>query len=479
MIFPTFEFAAFFLIVFIGFWYVFRRPVDRRIFLTAAGYAFYAFWDWRFCFLLLASTAVSWVFGLLIGRQKEYLWRKILLVSFVVINLAILGFFKYWDALSQSINSLLVLRRGSAEGGFLLPIVKVALPVGLSFYTFKAMSYVFDVFMCKIPASAKPLDVALYVSFFPQISSGPIMHAAAFIPQIEGVCGLGIEPGSRPIDFSRASYLIGSGLFKKLILANFLSTLLVDPVFADLSAHHTLEVLLAAVGYSAVIYADFSGYSDMAIGFALLLGFDTTENFRRPYTAFSVTDFWKRWHITFSSWLREYLYFSFGGSRFGKARTLFALVATMILGGLWHGPRLTFVIWGVMQGVALAIERAFSAGERRSPVRWKSSLQVCSTFAFVTVSWIVFRAASPRDVLAFFVSLANFDAPIATLAPLHGFLLALAFASHAIPPSLSARAYDAWAWLPFPAKGLLSGAFIALLSALSMSGVAPFIYFQF
>lgn len=483
MIFPTFEFAGFFLCVFVGFWYVFRRNRDRRLFLTAASYAFYAFWDWRFCFLLLASTVAAWLFGVLIGAQREHFRRKAVLVLSVVFFLLVLAFFKYWVAFSGAVND--ILSRAAAQGpagatpSFLLPVIEIALPVGLSFYTFKAMSYVFDVYLCKMPPSKDVLDVALYVSFFPQLASGPIVHAADFIPDMERAVAAGIEPGSRPIELSRAFALLGSGLFKKLVLANFLSTLFVDPVFSDLAARNSLEVLLAAFGYSAVIYADFSGYSDMAIAVALLLGFETPANFKRPYAAFSVTDFWKRWHITFSSWLREYLYFSFGGSRFGKRRTLFALVATMMLGGLWHGPKATFVAWGAMQGVALALERAFGTGERKSVSRWKAALQVSATFLFATASWLVFRASSLESVGEWARALANFEAPITLLTPTVLCTLAVALGIHAIPDSARSRASSAWTALPFPLKGVAAALFLAALHVVSMSGVAPFIYFQF
>ncbi len=479
MIFPTFEFAGFFLCVFVGFWYVFRRNRDRRIFLTAASYAFYAFWDWRFCFLLLASTVAAWLFGVLIGAQREHFRRKAVLVLSVVFFLLVLGFFKYWGAFSLVVNMLLARGAAPAESSFLLPVIQIALPVGLSFYTFKSMSYVFDVYLCKMPPSKGALDVALYVSFFPQIASGPIVHAADFFPQIERASAAGIEPGSRPIALSRALALLGSGLFKKLVLANFLSTLFVDPVFSDLASRHSLEVLLAAFGYSAVIYADFSGYSDMAIALALLLGFETPANFKRPYAAFSVTDFWKRWHITFSSWLREYLYFSFGGSRFGIRRTLFALVATMMLGGLWHGPKATFVVWGAMQGVALALERAFGSGERKSPSGLKYALRVIGTFLFATASWLVFRASSLEAVAEWARSLGNFGAPITLLTPTVIVTLAVALGIHAIPDSARSGALSVWTALPLVCKGVVAAAFLAALHVVSMSGVAPFIYFQF
>ena len=492
MLFPTFSFAVFFFAVFVGFWYVLRRNIERRIFLVAASYFFYALWDWRFCGLLLLSTAANYGFALLVGGSKEHAWRKAFLVLSVVFNLLLLGFFKYYNFFAESANALIgyfahgsaasataAAATGAQSGGFIFPALAIIMPVGISFYTFKSMSYVFDVYLCELPAVRSFLDVALYVSFFPQIASGPIVHAVDFIPQIEQATALGAEPGSKPIEAARAFELFMSGLLKKMVFANFLSTLFVDPVLSDPSTYNAIEVALAAVGYSVVIYSDFSGYSDMAIAVALLLGFKTPANFNRPYVSFSVTEFWKRWHITFSSWLRNYLYFSMGGSRFGKARTLVALFFTMVLGGLWHGAALTFVAWGVMQGLALALERGFGYGNTRHPNALVAAIQIALTFAFVTLSWLVFRAPSLDSVLAWFAALGNFSKGITLLSPLVIALLAAGLAMHAIPERARASCRSAWVALPVVARGGAIAAFFALLAVVSMSGVAPFIYFQF
>lgn len=475
MLFPTFEFAGFFLLVFIGFWYVFRRGRDRRLFLAAASYAFYAFWDWRFCFLLLGATAANYGFAALMGKTREHLKRKLVLVLAVAANLLLLGFFKYWNFFALSLTGL----SASASWGWSLPVLNLVMPVGISFYTFKNLSYVFDVYLCKLPPVQRFLDVVLYVSFFPQIASGPIVHAVDFLPGVEAAATAGIEPGSKPIAYDRATLLILSGLFKKLVFANFLSTLFVDSVLSDPLAHGTLENLIAAVGYSAVMYADFSGYSEMAIGAALLLGFETPANFNRPYTSHSVTEFWKRWHITFSSWLREYLYFAMGGSRFGKVRNLAALFFTMVLGGLWHGAALTFVIWGVMQGLALALERLFNYGITRSPVWWKAALQVSFTFIFTTLSWMVFRAPSLESVGLWFRSLTRITVLPSALSPTVALLLAAALGIQWYPEGARKKGFSLWVALPLPVKSLLTGLSLVLLGIVSMSGVAPFIYFQF
>ncbi len=479
MLFPTFSFLLFFLVVFVGFWYVFRTANTRRVFLLAANFIFYAFWDWRFCFLLLFSAAVNYAFGLFVGRSREHLPRKAFLVLSVAFNLLLLGFFKYYGFFAEQVNALILRLSKAGSAAPLLPVIAVIMPVGISFYTFKAMSYVFDIYLCKIQAEKNFADVLLYISFFPQIASGPIVHAADFMPALPAALSAGTEAGAKPIRFDNASALIVSGLLKKLIFSNFLMTLTVSPVFEDLAAVHCLDALFAALAYTVVIYCDFSGYSDMAIGVALLLGFETPENFRRPYASFSVTEFWKRWHITFSSWLRDYLYFSLGGSRFGLARTLFALFFTMLLGGLWHGASWTFLLWGAMQGAALAIERAFRYGEKPSARLYLRILQTAGTFLFVMISWVVFRASSLSEAGSWFRALARFDAPISFVAPLPALLILFGILMHFVPEKISAALFRFWTLSPFYVKACLLAVFFAALNAVGMSAVAPFIYFSF
>ena len=478
MLFPTFSFLLFFLAVFIGFWYVFRAPATRRAFLVFANFAFYAFSSIPFCALLLASALANYAFALLIGKNREYLQRKTFLIISIVFNLLILGFFKYYGFFAEQVNALILgLSRGSATR--LLPIIAVGMPLGLSYYTFKAMSYVFDVYLCKINATSNFADVLIYISFFPQIASGPIVHAEDFFPSLPQALSAGAGAAEKPIRFDKASALIVSGLAKKLVFSNFLSTLVVSPVFEDLTAVHSLDALFAAFAYTIVIYCDFSGYSDIAIGVALLLGFETPLNFRRPYASFSVTEFWKRWHITFSAWLRDYLYFSLGGSRFGLARTLFALLFTMVLGGLWHGASWTFLLWGAMQGAALVLERALGYGERPAKNIALRVLQTAGTFLFATLSWVVFRASSIAEIGEWLRALANFDSSISFVAPLPLILAGAGLLMHFVPQRINAALFRAWTLSPFYVKGALLAAFFAGLSAVGMSAVAPFIYFSF
>lgn len=445
-----------------------------------ANFVFYAFWNWRFYFLILLSALSNYAFGMLVGASREYVRRKIFLVVSVVWNLLFLGFFKYYTFFAEQMNALILHFAGA--GGtetFLFPTLAIVMPLGVSFYTFKAMSYVFDIYLCKIPASKRLSDVLLYISFFPQVSSGPIVHAVDFLPSLPGNLEAGIAPDSRPIQFDRACVLIASGLLKKLVFSNFLSTLVVTPVFSDLSAVCCVDSLFAALAYTVVIYCDFSGYSDLAVAAALLLGFETPENFHRPYASFSVTEFWKRWHISFSSWLRDYLYFSMGGSRFGLRRTLAALFFTMILGGLWHGAAWTFLLWGAMHGAALACERLCKHDSAPSGKPAGVVFQTILTFLFIVVSWIVFRASSLEEVGGWFASLVRFGEPVRFISPLTAVLVVAGIFMHFIPAAVRAFCFRLWRYTPAVAKVALLAVFFACLNVLGMSAVAPFIYFQF
>ena len=358
MFFPTISFAVFFLLVFFLYWYIFRQEKERKILLTAASYFFYAMWDWRFCILLFVFTLINYFYGFLLDKEKNYAPRKAIVIIICIIDILYLGFFKYLYSLLSYLNqffpdmfvnsTLLTLRSWS-----------LLVPVGISYYTFRCMSYVFDIYLCKI-RHVKPFwDFLLYVSFFPQLSSGPIVQAEYFLKDLPRALNCDNEKGAKPIAFDRAIVFLISGLYKKMIISNFLTILVTDKIFANPSFYNTWELIFGVISYTIIIYADFSGYSDMAIGIGILLGFNTPANFNRPYISKSVTEFWRRWHISFSSWLRDYLYFGLGGSRFGLARALFALFFTMLIAGLWHGASWTFLIWGAMQGAMLCIERIF------------------------------------------------------------------------------------------------------------------------
>ena len=513
MLFPTLRFALFFSVVFFLYWYVFRRKRQRIVLLTCASYFFYACWDWRFCLLLFGVSALSGLTGYLLGIQKNYIPRTITMITGTVLHILFLGFFKYFYTAVSFFNYTFF--NGQLQAPLLLQLqsYSLLLPVGISYYTFRSMSYIFDIYLCKMRPVQSFIEVLLYISFFPQLASGPIVQAEAFFTALPDNLTQDVR-AERPIAFDRSVLLILSGLYKKMVLATFLSVLAVDPVFANPAQCNTLELLVALVSYTFVIYCDFSGYSDMAIGIGLLLGFEAPQNFNRPYLSQSVSEFWRRWHISFSSWLRDYVYFSFGGSRYGLVRTVFALVGTMFIAGVWHGGSIPFVLWGLLQGIACAAERvaavlgkerraaaintaagnqeslitatAVSDKSRRAMVQFagqnidmKRLLRLGGMFAFINISWLIFRSSTIREITLYLSSLKNITQPLRTV---HWFVLvplAAAFLLQ-IPKEETRRAYFArYVRLPLAVKAAAVVLFFVGINIVSTSGIAPFIYFGF
>ncbi|OHV37908.1 MULTISPECIES: MBOAT family O-acyltransferase [Pseudofrankia] len=344
MVFPTIEFAAFFLVVMALSWWLMPRPRYWKPFMLAASYFFYGYTDTRFVLLLVASTLVNQAAATLLARRRD---RRIL-IGAIAADLGLLAWFKYYGFFALSVDRTL----DQIGLGAPLPLLQVALPIGISFFTFQALSYVIDVWRGDT-RPAKLIDFAVYEAFFPHLVAGPIVRAREFIPQLA-------SPRDRAaVPATRAVFLICGGLVKKVVLADLLARRLVDPVFDTPGQHSSIEVLVAIYGYAVQIYCDFSAYSDIAIGIALLLGFRFPDNFDRPYAATSLREFWRRWHLTLSRWLRDYVYVPLGGSRRGPRRTQLNLLITMVLGGLWHGAAWTFVCWGAAHGAGLAAERAF------------------------------------------------------------------------------------------------------------------------
>ena len=513
MLFPTLRFALFFSVVFFLYWYVFRRKRQRIVLLTCASYFFYACWDWRFCLLLFGVSALSGLTGYLLGIQKNYIPRTVTMITGTVLHILFLGFFKYFYTAVSFLNYTFF--NGQLQAPLLLQLqsYSLLLPVGISYYTFRSMSYIFDIYLCKMRPVQSFIEVLLYISFFPQLASGPIVQAEAFFTTLPDNLTQDAT-AERPIAFDRSVLLILSGLYKKMVLATFLSVLAVDPVFANPAQCNTLELLVALVSYTFVIYCDFSGYSDMAIGIGLLLGFEAPQNFNRPYLSQSVSEFWRRWHISFSSWLRDYVYFSFGGSRYGLVRTVFALVGTMLIAGVWHGSSIPFVLWGGVQGLACAAElvvavlgkerrataintaagnqeslitaTAVSDKPRRGIVRFAGRnidmnrlFRIGRVFVFINISWLIFRSNTVREIALYFSSLKNITQPLRTV---HWFVLvplAAAFLLQ-IPKEETRRAYFArYVRLPLAVKAAAVVLFFVGLNIVSTSGVAPFIYFGF
>ena len=470
MLFPTLNFLIFFLIVLALAWALVERDAWRKLVLTAASYVFYAFWDWRFTFLLLGNTAAIYLVGLWIGAARTHRARKTAAGVGVAVMLAVLGFFKYFEFFVGSLNDLL--RAAGLERE--IPIFEVILPVGISFFTFQGISYVLDVYHRIIPPTRNFLDLALFKSFFPQLVAGPIVRAADFMPQLKK------KPDVTRLHISLGFTLIVWGLFKKSIVANYLAIDLVDKVFLDPQRYGGLDVLLGVYGYAVQIYCDFSAYSDIAIGAAMLLGYVFPRNFDQPYRSASLSEFWRRWHISLSSWLRDYLYIPLGGNRRGRVRTYVNLTITMLLGGLWHGAAWKFVMWGALHGVGLAVERLALGKRRAARATWgPKPLAIILVFNFVCLGWIFFRArdfSSALDVIAALFDWSN--APeLAT--PLSLLLIALGIAMHFTPRDLINRVETVFWRMPAAAMGAGCGLFVALVESFGLDGAAPFIYFQF
>jgi len=469
MLFPTLNFGLFFVVVFFLAWSLARWPDLRTWLLVFASYAFYAFWDARFMALLLGSTLINWSMAHIVHRLDDQRRRKLVVGVAVALNLAVLGVFKYFNFFADSLNTALYSLGVTRE----LPYLDVALPVGISFFTFHGISYVVDLYRGKLARPAPFSHLLLYISFFPQLVAGPIVRASFFLPQIAA------KPDPRDIKACRAFLLILGGLFKKVIIANYLATDLVDDAFFDPTRYGTLDLLLAVYGYALQIYCDFSAYTDIAIGVAALLGYRFPQNFNQPYRALGIQDFWRRWHISLSTWLRDYLYIPLGGNT-GDWRRYRNLMITMLLGGLWHGAAWTFVIWGALHGLALVAEHwaREHLGIRLSGRLWHAA-GIFLTFHFVCLTWIFFRAPDFAHAFLYLDGLTRISAKLTLASP---FLLLLVFgtlAAQFLPPDRMERIEAAIGRMPMALQGALVGLAIVAIDAFGPSGVAPFIYFQF
>ncbi|MEH3107270.1 MAG: MBOAT family protein [Sphingomonas fennica] len=470
MLFPTLTFGLFFLAVFAAVWAV-RDNEWRKILLLLASWVFYGAWDWRFVALLIGSAFLNWGLARLIAAEPdegEGGRGKLLVTVGVIGNLAILGFFKYFDFFLEQLGVLLA----GLGFGRDLPLMQIVLPVGVSFFTFQGMSYLIDVYRRRVPA-ASLLDITLLMSFFPHLVAGPIVRASHLVPQFRE------RPTLTKGMVTMALLLIVWGLFKKAVVASELSVNLVDPVFFDPSAHSRFDLAAAAYGYAAQIYCDFSAYSDMAIGIAALLGYRFPNNFDQPYRAASLQDFWRRWHISLSSWLRDYLYVPLGGNRRGFVRQCINLFLTMVIGGFWHGAKWTFLIWGAIHGTVLVIERVAArlrGGEEPLLPRWAG---VILTFHVVLVAWVFFRAESFDGAMAYLAGLWRGGSVSDVATPLGLVLIGGGLMIHFTPPRLGQRIAAAALPVPWPILGIATGIAILVIDAMRYEGVAPFIYYQF
>ena len=371
MVFTQAEFLIFFVAVLALVWSA-RTRLVRNLILLFASYYFYAYWDYRFCGLLLLSTVVDFIVAKAMHRSERHSVRKALLAVSVFVNLGILACFKYADFFIDSARQIF---DSAGLGSGTLGLI---LPVGISFYTFQTLSYTIDVYRRKLVPTNSILDFALYVAFFPQLVAGPIVRARELLPQLATMPSF-----SRRRCYGGFQQML-RGLVKKVLLADRLGEM-VDVVFAGPELYHGATVSIAVLAYAGQIYYDFSGYTDIATGVAKMLGYRFPANFRHPYLATSMADFWHRWHMTLSRWLRDYLYISLGGNRGTKLATYRNLIITMTLGGLWHGAAWTFVLWGLLHGIALAIERAI-------PMRLPKLLGGLMVMGIVLSGWVLFRS---------------------------------------------------------------------------------------
>jgi alginate O-acetyltransferase complex protein AlgI len=496
LLFPTIRFAIFFALVLPTSWLLMPKPVRWRVFMIAASFFFYVSWSRHYALLLAGSIVGNQVMANVIHRAKDDRARRAALVAAIVGNLAVLGWFKYAGFFADSTAS------GLEWIGihWRPPIPNVLLPIGISFFTFQALSYVIDVSR-RVARPARFLDFAVYLSFFPHLVAGPIVRASEFLPQLRRLR----DP--RHVDAGLAFWLITAGLFKKVVVSSYLATA-ANRVFDFPRQHGGLEALVGVYAYALQIYADFSGYTDIAIGLALLLGFRFPVNFDAPYTATSLHDFWRRWHITLSRWLRDYLYVGLGGNRGGRLRTYRNIMLTMLLGGLWHGAAWTFVCWGALQGGGLVVERwwrdrrtvgqrqpsAVAAARSGAPATFAGApefeihgatrdlrghiwLRRIATFNFVCLGWIFFRAATVDDAFTIIGRVLFHHGGKVDLRVVA--VIGLMLASQYVPTDIVSRLQSSISrWSVAAQASALAGALI-VIDALGPTGIAPFIYFSF
>jgi len=390
MLFNSIEFLIFFIIVFILYWFVTNKNLKvQNALLLISSYVFYGWWDWRFLSLIIISSFVDFLLAKKIVATAESKKRKLLLYCSIFVNLGFLGVFKYYNFFVDSFINLL----SQFDINTNFRTLNIILPVGISFYTFQTLSYTIDVYKKKMSTTNDMLSFFTFVAFFPQLVAGPIERAKHLLPQFEK---------KRVFDYEtvkKGGQLILIGFFKKIVIADSLAVL-VDAVYNNLESYTGFPMVVATLFFAFQIYCDFSGYSDIAIGTARLMGFDLMTNFRQPYFSTSLTEFWRRWHISLSTWFRDYVYIPLGGSRVYNPRVYINIFLTFLLSGLWHGANWTFVIWGAIHGFVLVIEK-MTFKKIESENKFLHLSRMALTFLIVCVAWVFFRSNNIND--AFFI----------------------------------------------------------------------------
>lgn len=464
MSFNSIEFA-FFLPIFLIFYYaIYRKERSRDILLLVGSYLFYMSWYWQYAGIIALSTMVDYLIGRKLGTTRIKVKRKLLLLASLGVNLGILALFKYYNFFYSSGQSLLSSFGITIADGY----HDLLLPVGISFYTFQTLSYTIDVYREKIPSESSFIKFAVFVSFFPQLVAGPIVKAKEFLPQLRDRLTL------NKVEWDQGLQLIFIGLFKKIVIADLLAFLAVDPIFSNPESYSSVDLLVGLYAYSFQIYCDFSGYSDIAIGVALLMGFRLPVNFNQPYISQTPSEFWRRWHISLSSWLREYLYFSLGGNRGSWFFTARNLLLTMLIGGLWHGAGFNFILWGGFHGLILILTRRLSI---ENELNVQFIIKVLVNYHLIVFSWLLFRVSDMATFKTYISGLIEFESG-SELSLLFYLVLGIAAITHFCPRGLWKKAVDSFEGVVLPLKSLVYlGAMMFYVGA--SIGAETFIYFQF
>lgn len=489
LIFTRFYFWAFFTVVLAIYVALYKKKAIRNIFLFGVSLFFYYKTSGFYFVLLIFSTIVDYFIGNAIFHSKEKLNRKLLVALSVTINLFVLGYFKYSYLFIDSINFIFsqnfevvnhFAQWSNSFTGSNFDIDKIILPVGISFFTFQTISYTVDIYRGHVTPVKNILDFGFYVSFFPQLVAGPIVRASEFVPQLYKDFNLTKQ------EFGLAIFMIINGLLKKMWVSDYIAVNFIDRVFSNPQMYGGIENLLALYGYSIQVYLDFSGYTDIAIGVALLLGFRLPQNFNSPYKAQSTGEFWKRWHISLSTWLKDYLYIPLGGSKKGKIRTNINLMITMLLGGLWHGASWKFVIWGGLNGIGLVVYKLW---RKISPFKdnnswWVRFYAIFLTFNFITFTRIWFRADNTEKAnqlmyqIVHAIDFSQFGAIITAYYPIL-LLMIFAYIVHWLPTKIKNWYKNLFINSPIWLKIIAAIIVVFLIYQTRTADVQPFIYFQF
>ena len=483
--------SGLFFFLFIGFFVIYillrKNTLARIIYVTAFSLYFYYKSSGLYFVLLLATATSDFCIGLMMSKTESKLHKKLWVTLSLLVNLGMLSYFKYFNFLGDiivgAINELGFQWGNNTMLWMSFKHWDIFLPVGISFFTFQSISYIIDLYRDRIKPLHRWIDYVFYVSFFPQLVAGPIVRARDFIPQIYR------NPIVTRAEMGEGLFLIICGLFKKAVISDYISLNFVDRVFDQPLLYSGLENLFGVYGYTLQIYCDFSGYSDMAIGIALLLGFRFNINFDSPYQSATITEFWRRWHISLSSWLKDYIYISLGGNRKGRIRMYLNLLITMFIGGLWHGAAVRFILWGMLHGVSLAIHKFFmlhfgwmKVGEEMKP--WRRVLGVIFTFHLVCFGWILFRSPDMTTVGRILQQIFTDFHPEIFTQFVTGYsmvfsLMILGYVMHFMPRSVVNVMQQTVQRSPLVVQAIMLAAAILVVVQFKSAGVQPFIYFQF